>query len=194
MIMPASKQICALATARIVFLVFASAIVLIVASSCISEDDLTIDQRAHQLSQQLMCPVCDGQTLDQSQAQISEDMKAVIREKLEAGGSNEDIRSYFVERYGELVLAAPAASGFNLVAWAMPLLIFLAGVLVVINAMRRMRSQPPALVSANATPPNDTAERETGPEDLSEYLELVDERISSIIDNPRNPSDVSRAQ
>ncbi len=193
MIVPASKQIRALVTARIVFLVFASAIVLIVASSCISEDDLTIDQRAHQLSQQLMCPVCDGQSLDQSQAQISEDMKAVIREKLEAGESNEDIRSYFVERYGELVLAAPATSGFNLVAWAMPLLIFLAGVLVVINAMRRMRSQPD-LVSANATSPNDTDDKETGPEDLSEYLELVDERISSIIDNPSNPSDESRAQ
>ena len=193
MIVPASKQIRALVTARIVFLVFASAIVLIVASSCISEDDLTIDQRAHQLSQQLMCPVCDGQSLDQSQAQISEDKKAVIREKLEAGESNEDIRSYFVERYGELVLAAPATSGFNLVAWAMPLLIFLAGVLVVINAMRRMRSQPD-LVSANATSPNDTDDKETGPEDLSEYLELVDERISSIIDNPSNPSDESRAQ
>ena len=74
-----------------------------------------------------MCPVCDGQTLDQSQAQLSEDMKTVIRQKIEDGDSNQQIRDYFVERYGEIVLASPDAGGFNLIAWVMPGVIFLGG-------------------------------------------------------------------
>lgn len=115
---------------------------IFIISACVSEDDLTADQRAYQLSQQLMCPVCDGQTLDQSQAQISQDMKAVIRDKLEAGHTNEQIRAYFIQRYGEAVLAAPDSSGFNLVAWIMPFIIFAGGVLIVANAMRRMKKQP----------------------------------------------------
>lgn len=115
---------------------------IFVITACVSEDDLTADQRAYQLSQQLMCPVCDGQTLDQSQAQISQDMKAVIRDKLEAGDTNEQIRAYFIQRYGEAVLAAPDSSGFNLVAWIMPFIIFAGGVLIVANALRRMKKQP----------------------------------------------------
>ena len=192
MIMPTRKRTRASRAAQYVLLVLSTALVIFVASACISEDDLTIDQRAYQLSQQLMCPVCDGQTLDQSQAQISEDMKAVVREKLETGETNQEIRTYFVERYGELVLAAPTTSGFSLVAWAMPLLIFLAGVLVVINAMRRMRSKP-ATLAANVSPSsNDTPEPESDEDDLTEYLKRVDAEIASYIHNSSDNANTSR--
>ena len=51
-------------------------------------------------------------------------MKAVIRQKIEDGDSNQQIRDYFVERYGEIVLASPDAGGFNLIVWTMPFVIF----------------------------------------------------------------------
>ena len=114
---------------------------LTVLSGCVNEDDLTTDQRVYQLSTQLMCPVCDGQTLDQSQAQLSLDMQKVIQQKIEEGESNTDIRAYFVERYGEVVLASPDAGGFNFVAWVMPAVIFVGGALLVGNAFINMRRQ-----------------------------------------------------
>ncbi len=192
MIMPTLKHARASRAALYVLLVLSTALVIFAGSACISEDDLTIDQRAHQLSQQLMCPVCDGQTLDQSQAQISEDMKAVVREKLETGETNQEIRTYFVERYGELVLAAPTTSGFSLVAWAMPLLIFLAGVLVVINAMRRMRSKP-ATLAANVSPSSDDVpEPESDEDDLTEYLKRVDAEIASYAHSSTDNANTSR--
>ena len=116
-----------------------SRVALMTFVGCVTEDDLTADQRVYQLSQQLMCPVCDGQTLDQSQAQLSEDMKAVIRTKIEDGETNAEIRAYFVERYGEIVLASPGAGGFNVIAWIVPGLIFIAGALLVGNAYLNMR-------------------------------------------------------
>ena len=124
---------------KFVLLLVVSLPVCIAALSCVTEDDLTADQRVYQLSQQLMCPVCDGQTLDQSQAQLSEDMKAVIRNKIEEGATNAEIRDYFVERYGEIVLASPDVGGFNLIAWVMPAAIFLGGALLVGSAYMNMK-------------------------------------------------------
>ncbi|MGB1749130.1 MAG: cytochrome c-type biogenesis protein CcmH, partial [Dehalococcoidia bacterium] len=50
--------------------------VSVVLGGCLTEDDLSLEQRSHQLASELMCPVCDGQTIDGSNAQISQDMRA----------------------------------------------------------------------------------------------------------------------
>lgn len=157
-------------------------------AACIAEDDLTDDQRAYQLSQQLMCPVCDGQTLDQSQAQISEDMKAVIRQKLEEGETNAQIRDYFVDRYGESVLAAPTSSGFNLLAWTMPIVIFAGGMLIVANALRNMRKQKASPKPAEATeqPAHDTDEQPQDDDDLTPYLARVETEIAALMSKDQN--------
>ena len=162
-----------------------SLIAVVLASGCVREDDLTADQRAYQLSQQLMCPVCDGQTLDQSQAQLSEDMKAVIRQKIEDGDSNQQIREYFVERYGEIVLASPDAGGFNLIAWVMPVVIFLGGALLVGNAFLNMRRRH--RFNGGETHNSKSQDVESvGPQPLSddemdEYLERAKREIASAI-------------
>ena len=163
---------------------------LVLASGCIREDDLTADQRVHQLSQQLMCPVCDGQTLDQSQAQLSEDMKVVIRRKIEEGDSNEQIRDYFVERYGEIVLASPDAGGFNLIAWVMPVVIFLGGALLVGNAFLNMRRRNR---SDGGKSEASTSEGVVlnGPQpdgEMDEYLKRADREIASAIGEARPES------
>ena len=77
------------------------------ATGCIREDDLSLEQRSHQLGGQLMCPVCDGQTIDGSNAQIAQDMRAKVRELLDTGSTNAQVKDYFVVRYGEEILAAP---------------------------------------------------------------------------------------
>ncbi len=147
-------------------------------AGCVMEDDLTADQRVHQLSQQLMCPVCDGQTLDQSQAQLSEDMKAVIRTKIEEGATNTEIQAYFVERYGEIVLASPDAGGFNLIAWVMPAVIFLGGALLVGNAYMNKRRR-----GDDREEKKDRVEAVlVKPEpELDEYLERADREMASAL-------------
>ena len=150
----------------------------LVATACIAEDDLTFDQRHRQLSEQLMCPVCDGQTIDQSSATLSEDMKTVIWEQLEDGRSNAEIRGYFVERYGESVLAAPTSEGLNLTAWILPAFIAAAGLAIVGAAYFRMRS-PSATsratkgVEVNNQPSDDPAA------ELDSYLARVDAEMEA---------------
>ncbi len=174
---------------------FLSLIALVLASSCVREDDLTADQRVHQLSQQLMCPVCDGQTLDQSQAQLSEDMKAAIRRKIEDGDSNQQIRDYFVERYGEIVLASPDAGGFNLIAWVMPVVIFLGGALLVGNAFlnmrRRHRSNSGETDDSTFEDVESDGAQPASDGETDEYLERADREIASAI-GETNPLSQSR--
>lgn len=144
-------------------------VVFLLFSGCVSEDDLTPEQRAYTLDKQLMCPVCDGQTLDQSHAQLATDMKQVIRDKIDAGDTNQEIRDYFVDRYGEVVLAAPEASGFNLLVWVIPVIITSFGVLTVAWVLKNMKSR-----SATTPTPITTDKR------LDSYLAKVDADLSRL--------------
>ena len=103
------------------FILLFNFFLLTVLCSCIlptenSEKDLYI-----QLEKEIMCPVCDGQTLDQSQSLIAEDMKNTIKEKVSQGYNKEEIKNYFVARYGEGVIAYPKVEGFNIFAYLIPI-------------------------------------------------------------------------
>ena len=152
-------------------IVIASPIVLLIAMmntiGCIREEDITLEQRMHQLTNQLMCPVCDGQTIDGSNAQISQDMRAKVRELLDIGKSNSEIKDYFVLRYGEDILAAPKGVGFNLLAWIMPVFIVFGGISIAFLTLKNMRRSN---TQAALAP---TPERR----DLSEYLKQVDKDL-----------------
>ena len=154
-----------------------------VAVACVREDDLTVDQRVYQLSTQLMCPVCDGQTLDQSQAQLSLDMQEVIRTQVEDGASNAEIRAYFVERYGEVVLASPDAGGFNLVAWVMPVVIFLGGALLVGNAFLNMRRRREGSGVSNDVDAvvAEAVTTEDADDELEDYLKRADREMAAAV-------------
>lgn len=174
-----------------------AAMVVVMLAACISENDLTPEQRAYKLDSELMCPVCDGQTLDQSHAQLAEDMKVIVREKIAAGESNSEIRDYFVARYGEVVLAAPEASGFNLLVWLMPAVIAGGGALAVIWVLKNMRQNSSA--SPESAGPVGTGARDTvtqGPtladRQLEKYLARVDADIGygrNLKKMPENPGD-----
>ena len=152
-------------------IVIASPIVLLIVMmntiGCIREEDITLEQRMHQLTNQLMCPVCDGQTIDGSNAQISQDMRAKVRELLDIGKSNSEIKDYFVLRYGEDILAAPKGVGFNILAWIMPVFIVFGGISIAFLTLKNMRRS------------NTQAELASTPErrDLSEYLKQVDKDL-----------------
>src|SRR3990170_6336471 len=97
-------------------------ILLVMLGGCSApERTQSLDEKAQDIYRSLMCPLCPGQTIEQSQSELSAQMRAIVREKLEQGETKEKILQFFVERYGDAVLAAPVKSGFNLIAWLAPI-------------------------------------------------------------------------
>jgi cytochrome c-type biogenesis protein CcmH len=110
------------------------------------------------LESQLVCPVC-GTTLDQSDAPIAQRMKRYIRQRLAAGASEKQIKAELVDQFGPAVLAEPPKSGFDLLAWLVPLGILAAGAVgvgVIAWGWSRRRSGE----GETATPPELDAELE----------------------------------
>ena len=145
-------------------------IAIFAATGCIREDDLTLEQRSHQLAGQLMCPVCDAQTIDGSNAQIAQDMRVKVRELLDTGITNAEIKEYFVTRYGQEILAAPGGSGFNWIAWIVPFFITFGGIGIALLTIRNLRRSNARSAELAGAGPGVT----TGQNDLAEYLAQVD--------------------
>lgn len=144
----------------------AALMAMVVIAGCSSREP-TLEERAVALDRQLMCPVCQGQTLDESRSQLAEQMKELVREKLAAGEDEVQIKAYFADpaRYGSAVLASPPATGFNLTLWAVPPALAAAGaagVVLILRGMRRKSAPGAALPEAAGTAL------------LGEYLSQVD--------------------
>ncbi|PRY78829.1 cytochrome c-type biogenesis protein CcmH [Yoonia maritima] len=105
-------------------------------------DDPALEERARELSQGLRCPVCQNETIDESNATLAQELRIVLRERLVAGDTDEEAVTYMVSRYGEYVLLRPDASGANLILWlAAPLMLLLA-LWVGITTIRRRNIAP----------------------------------------------------
>ena len=118
---------------------FFSIISFLILISCIIPTEHTKDDLNIKLEKEIMCPVCDGQTLDQSQSLIAEDMKNSIKEKIAEGYNEEEIKNYFVDRYGENVVADPSTTGFNLLAYLVPILGLILSILIFTFYIRRQK-------------------------------------------------------
>jgi cytochrome c-type biogenesis protein CcmH len=108
--------------------------------------DPGLEARARTISHDIRCPVCQGETIDDSNAPIARDLRLIIRERLVAGDSDAAVVDYIVARYGEGVLFNPPAQGVNWVLWLAGPGLLLAGIAVAATAGRR-RSAPEAILS-----------------------------------------------
>ena len=115
-------------------------------------DDPVLEERARDLSAMLRCMVCQNQSIDDSDADLARDLRILVRERLLAGDSDEEVVAYIVSRYGEFVLLRPRFNYRNALLWGAPLLLLMVGgVAIAIRARRPVR--------AGATP-LDAAERQ----------------------------------
>ena len=139
------------------------------------DQDRDFEKRAQSLEKQLICPICPGETLDQSFVQISQDMKRILREKLQEGQDEGQIKEFFVARYGTSVLAAPPRTGFNLVTWIVPPVGIALGVVGLFFVMRQMRrgSANPVAAGVGGMIPGDSVGGE-----LDDYLAEVDRDLA----------------
>ena len=91
-------------------------------------DDPILEERARNLSSGLRCPICQNESIDESHADLSRELRLILRERLVAGDTDAQIMDYLVARYGEFILLKPTATGANLVLWlAAPAMLLLAG-------------------------------------------------------------------
>jgi cytochrome c-type biogenesis protein CcmH len=109
--------------------------------------DANLEKRARSLSTGLRCLVCQNQSIDDSDAPLARDLRVLVRERLVAGDSDQQVIDYVVARYGDFVLLKPPMNTHTLLLWIAPLLA-LAGAIVVI--LRGMRAQPAAPVAIAA--------------------------------------------
>ena len=110
-------------------------------------DDPKLEQRAREISKDVRCLVCRNESIDSSNAKLAKDLRLLVRERLEAGDTNAEVKDYLVERYGEYVLLNPRVSWENAFLWAAgPVLLVLGG----IAALAFLRSRSPEADRAEA--------------------------------------------
>lgn len=100
-------------------------------------EDPAFDAKARAVAEQLRCPVCLGNSIQDSPSELAGDMRDLVREQLAAGKSEAEVKKYFVARYGEWVLLNPTAEGFNLVVWVLPGMLLVGGAVVVWVAVKK---------------------------------------------------------
>ncbi|MGH7799875.1 MAG: cytochrome c-type biogenesis protein [Thermodesulfobacteriota bacterium] len=129
-----------------------------------------IDNQVREISYLLMCPVCQGQTVAESNSELATQMRAIIKQKLEEGESKKEIIAYFVDRYGETILGAPPPKGANWLIWVLPALALLfggAGIAIFLHKSKSEKGKRKTKAIFNE--PQVQAE--------SKYLEKLDEEL-----------------
>nr|BBH94358.1 hypothetical protein KTA_25570 [Thermogemmatispora argillosa] len=99
----------------------------------------TLDQRVAEVASQLRCPVCQGESVQDSPSELAQQMRAVIRQQLQEGRSEQQVIQYFVDRYGETILWNPPRQGFSLLVWLIPPAILLGGAVLIGFVLREWR-------------------------------------------------------
>jgi cytochrome c-type biogenesis protein CcmH len=113
------------------------------------------EQRFNELTEELRCTVCQNQSLADSDVPLAEDLRNEIQTMIEQGNSDEDIKRFLVDRYGDFVLYRPPVRGNTLLLWLAPLLLLTTGAVVmgVTIHRRRVMLAEEALAEARGTSP-----------------------------------------
>ncbi|MBD1545240.1 cytochrome c-type biogenesis protein [Roseibium aggregatum] len=110
-------------------------------------DDPALEARARALSAHLRCMVCQNQSIDDSDAPLAKDLRILLRERLVAGDTDEQVVDYLVDRYGEFVLLKPRFALHNLILWAAAPVALIAGLIGIFLAVRRRKAASGTLAS-----------------------------------------------
>jgi cytochrome c-type biogenesis protein CcmH len=113
-------------------------------------DDPGQEARARAITKELRCVVCQSESIDESNADIARDQRLLVRERIVAGATNDEVLDFVVDRYGEFVLFRPPFTLGNAALWLSgPLLVLVGGALAFAFVRRRSRAAPPrTLLSA----------------------------------------------
>jgi cytochrome c-type biogenesis protein CcmH len=148
---------------RSIFSAFALALALALAANSAMAayeealPDAAQEARARSLFRELRCVVCQGQSIDESNADLAADLRQIVREKIAEGESDEAIKTFLVERYGVFVLMRPPLRGDTYLLWFGPALLLLIGAgmiwVIVGRARRRAAAEAAGVLSEELDQP-----------------------------------------
>ncbi|HEX9443142.1 MAG TPA: cytochrome c-type biogenesis protein CcmH [Candidatus Binatia bacterium] len=115
-----------------------------------------LEEQTRIIAAELRCPVCQNLSVADSPSELAQQMRALVREQLEQGKSPDEVKKFFVSKYGDWVLLAPPARGVGLLLWILPGAAALAGVALVAVVLRRRVGKKAA---APAEAPGDSDSR-----------------------------------
>jgi len=118
---------------------------IVTASASMANNGQDTDARARALGAELRCLVCQNQTIQDSNAALAVDLRQQIREQITAGRSDEQIRAYMVERFGDFILYDTPLKRETFLLWFLPFVLLGIGALIVRRLARRARERTPVL-------------------------------------------------
>jgi cytochrome c-type biogenesis protein CcmH len=110
--------------------------------AALAQDGTPTDDEVNAIARKLYCPVCPNEPLDVCATQACIQWRGIIRQKLTEGWSEDEIRQYFADQYGDRVLSTPPARGFNWLVYLLPPVVILGGVVVFVRVLRSWRQAP----------------------------------------------------
>ena len=117
-----------------------SLVVLLAIASFGGGGAITDGERAEALNEQFACPTCDGQSVSESNAAVAATIRQFIRDEINAGATDTEIRDALVQAYGTEVLLNPPASGVAALVWVLPVLVLVGGSAIVVASITRGRT------------------------------------------------------
>jgi cytochrome c-type biogenesis protein CcmH len=140
----------------------------------VSPSKQTLDQRVHDVASQLKCLVCQGESVADSPATLSLQMRGIIRQQLQSGKSEQEVIQYFVSRYGDRILLSPPWQGLTLLAWLVPIALMLGGLLLLFFVLRSWQSHSDKeLIDVDRTESVDLDEKE-----LAYYQQQIEQELA----------------
>jgi cytochrome c-type biogenesis protein CcmH len=107
-----------------------------------SSGDSVLEARTAEVAAQLRCPVCQGLSIQDSPSELSQQMRSVVKDQLRAGKSPDEVKAYFISKYGEWILLEPKPKGFNVLVYLMPVLLVVIGLGWIVVAVRKWTRPP----------------------------------------------------
>jgi len=141
----------------------------------VSPSRQTLDQRVHDVASQLKCLVCQGESVADSPAMLSLQMRGIIRQQLQSGKSEQEVVQYFVSRYGDRILLSPPMQGLTLLVWIIPIVLMVGGGLLVFFVLRSWQ------LHAGKEPDNPDKEVSANidEQELAYYQQQVEQELAS---------------
>ena len=151
---------------------------VVIGMACSGLIEVTDEEtRIKKLNKSIMCPVCPGESIDQSQNELAGYMRDIIREKIDQGNSDEEIRGYFVDRYGPVVLMEPPSSGLGVLAWAVPPVGLVVAVIAVWLTLYLMRRRNLGDKGSREDMNDESLVPDLSPEELKRYSALFERNV-----------------
>jgi cytochrome c-type biogenesis protein CcmH len=112
-------------------------------AAALGADNAQIDKKAREIDDNLIAPCCWTQPVSEHYSEVAEKIRKEVREMVAAGSSRDEILDHFVAQYGERILAAPRATGFNGLVYILPWLALVLGAWLLIILLKKLRAPVP---------------------------------------------------